>query len=129
MRTLVVCVLAAVAFLAGCGGPAASSGGPSTSNTFTADAKDVVAAFTAAGLPADNPRENSANCGGIGCDQYLTTDNITIVVFPDEETASLFAGVSTDNSYRRGRVVLSYLAARTPGDQQSRYEEVLEGLG
>lgn len=96
-------------------------------------AKQVVDAFRAAGLKVPNPRDLSVDCGpdglGLGCSEIIGTDAVTVYVFPDETSASDIAEVWSGQSYRRGAVVLNYLAARTPAADRLRYEKVLAGLG
>ncbi|SIR43878.1 hypothetical protein [Micromonospora avicenniae] len=96
-------------------------------------AKQVVDAFRAAGLKVPNPRDLSVDCGpdglGLGCSEIIATDAVTVYVFPDETSASDIAEIWSGQSYRRGAVVLNYLAARTPAADRLRYEKVLAGLG
>ncbi|MER7440931.1 hypothetical protein [Micromonospora avicenniae] len=95
-------------------------------------AKQVVDAFRAAGLKVSNPRDLSVDCGpdglGMGCSEIIATDAVTVYVFPDETSASDIAEIWSGQSYRRGAVVLNYLAARTPAVDRLRYEKVLAGL-
>ena len=52
----------------------------------------VVAAFTAAGRPAPNPRDNtSSNCVDVKCSELITTDAISVYVFDSEPPAVSFA--------------------------------------
>ncbi|SDZ60043.1 hypothetical protein SAMN05421684_6976 [Asanoa ishikariensis] len=90
-------------------------------------ARDVVDAFAAAGLPVPSPRDNSSNCasGGLRCSELVTTDAISVYVFPDETSAEEFAGPDT---HRVGVVVLSYAAARTPEEDRPAYESTLTSL-
>lgn len=96
-------------------------------------AKQVVDAFRAAGLKVPNPRDLSVDCGpdglGLGCSEIIATDAVTVYVFPDEISASDIADIWSGQSYRRGAVVLNYLATRTPAADRPRYEKVLAGLG
>ncbi|TDC33569.1 hypothetical protein E1211_19025 [Micromonospora sp. 15K316] len=96
-------------------------------------AKQVIDAFRAAGLQVSNPRDRSVDCGpdglGLGCSEIVATDAVTVYVFPDETSASDIADTWSGQSYRRGAVVLNYLAARTPAADRPRYEKVLAGLG
>ncbi|MDG4779798.1 hypothetical protein O7614_09105 [Micromonospora sp. WMMD961] len=96
-------------------------------------ATQVVTAFKAAGLKVSNPRDRSVDCGpdglGLGCSEVVATDAVTVYVFPDETSASDIAETWGGQSYRRGAVVLNYLAAKTPAADRLRYEKVLNGLG
>ncbi|MEU8215232.1 hypothetical protein AB0C47_05625 [Micromonospora taraxaci] len=96
-------------------------------------ATQVVTAFKAAGLKVSNPTDRSVDCGpdglGLGCSEIVATDAVTVYVFPDETSASDIAETWGGQSYRRGAVVLNYLAAKTPAADRPRYEKVLNGLG
>ncbi|WP_157742642.1 hypothetical protein [Micromonospora chokoriensis] len=96
-------------------------------------ATQVVSAFRAAGLKVPHPRDRSVDCGpdglGLGCSEIVATDAVTVYVFPDETSASDIAETWGGQSYRRGTVVLNYLAAKTPAADRLRYEKVLNGLG
>ncbi|WP_410812958.1 hypothetical protein [Micromonospora sp. 067-2] len=95
-------------------------------------AKQVVAAFVAAGLKAAHPRDRAIDCGpdglGLGCSEIVATDGVTVYVFPDEISASDIAETWSGQSYRRGTVVLNYLDAKTPVVDRPRYEKVLANL-
>ncbi|MDO3700550.1 hypothetical protein Q3W71_02505 [Micromonospora sp. C28SCA-DRY-2] len=98
----------------------------------TPGARQVVAAFRAAGLAAGNPRDRSADCGpdglGLGCAEIVATDAVTVYVFPDEPSAGDVAEIWRGQSYRRGAVVLNYLEAKSPATDRARYERVLRTL-
>ncbi|MGS2614597.1 hypothetical protein ACVCAH_08720 [Micromonospora sp. LZ34] len=95
-------------------------------------ARQVVAAFQAAGLKAANPRDRSVDCGpdglGLGCSEIVGTDGVTVYVFPDETSAGDIAETWGGQSFRRGAVVLNYLEAKTPAADRARYERVLTTL-
>ncbi|PZF81951.1 hypothetical protein, partial [Micromonospora deserti] len=95
-------------------------------------ARDVVEAFRAAGLRVPNPRDRSVDCGpdglGLGCSELIATDAVTVYVFPDESSAGDVAETWSGGSFRRGAVVLSYLEAKTPAAERTRYEKVLTAL-
>jgi hypothetical protein len=92
-------------------------------------ARDVVDAFAAAGLPVPGPRDNSGGCTtGVGCAELVTTDAISVYVFPDEESAAAFADAAAPDAHRAGVVVLGYAAARTPPADRPAYENTLTGL-
>ena len=91
-------------------------------------AEQVVAAFDKAGLPVPNARDNSGNCAALGCAQLLTTDAISVYVFPNAAAAKQYAESAAIGVHQAGTVVLSYAAARTPEKDQPRYEKVLAGL-
>jgi hypothetical protein len=109
---------------------------PDTSSAVVAPAagptaRQVVERFIEAGLSAPNPRDNSHNCtgnGGMGCVQLITTDAISVYSWPTEATAQHQAEGSGDNVYRKGLIVLSYGAARTPQADRPKYEAVLNKL-
>jgi hypothetical protein len=89
----------------------------------------VVDAFAAAGLPVPKPRDNTKqNCASLGCDQLVTTDAITVVVFTNDAAAAKYANAAAGNAHRNGLVVLSYAAARTPAADRPRYEAELAKL-
>ncbi|MGW3889523.1 hypothetical protein ACWD69_12635 [Micromonospora chokoriensis] len=96
-------------------------------------ATQVVTAFKAAGLKVPHPKDRSVDCGpdglGLGCSEIVATDAVTVYVFPDETSASDIAETWGGQSYRRGAVVLNYLAAKTPAADRPRYEKVLDSLG
>ncbi|MCZ7376195.1 hypothetical protein [Micromonospora sp. WMMC250] len=96
-------------------------------------ATQVVTAFKAAGLKVPHPKDRSVDCGpdglGLGCSEIVATDAVTVYVFPDESSASDIAETWGGQSYRRGAVVLNYLAAKTPAADRPRYEKVLDSLG
>ncbi|MEV1016282.1 hypothetical protein AB0I89_08825 [Micromonospora sp. NPDC049801] len=95
-------------------------------------ARQVIDAFQAAGLRVTHPKDRSVDCGpdglGLGCSEIVTTDGVTVFVFPDETSAGDIAETWGGQSYRRGAVVLNYLDAKTPAADRVRYEKVLNGL-
>lgn len=136
--TLTVAVLAAL--LTGCGRddapPPIASAAPSAVTTAassaapaTLDGWIVYRAFEAAGLRVQNPRDNSAGCADLGCRQIITTDAVSIYVWPDVASAEHAASVWSDEGHRAGLVVLSYAAARTPVADRPGYERILRALG
>jgi hypothetical protein len=140
MRRTTVLIFAAALSLAGCGSEdstpestaaatgTSSSAAPAPSGVFTAEAQDVVDAFASAGLPVTDARDNSTGglCPGLpGCAQLVTTEDISVYVFDNEQDA---LGWAASNGYQRGLVVLSYSAARTPEELRPQYEQVLASL-
>ncbi|MER7014545.1 hypothetical protein ABT324_24235 [Saccharopolyspora sp. NPDC000359] len=92
-------------------------------------AQQVVEQFQRDGLMVPNPRDNtSGNCERFGCTQMITTDAVTIMVFPDEAAATKIADRFGENAFRHGAVVLQYAAARTPEDQQAKFEGSLAAM-
>ncbi|MGC4870251.1 hypothetical protein ACLQ3B_32950 [Micromonospora sp. DT53] len=87
-----------------------------------------MAAFDKAGRPMLNARGNSGNCTALGCTHLLTTDAISVYVFPDAAMAQKYADSAAIGVHQAGTVVLYYAAARTPDKDQPRYEKVLAGL-
>ncbi|WP_460683069.1 hypothetical protein [Modestobacter lapidis] len=57
----------------------------------------------------------------------MTTEHITVIRFATEAESQTVAEEYT-GAYRRGLVVLSYTAARTPEQARPQYEQVLNGL-
>lgn len=116
MRTRIasaVLALPALLVLGACGGPS----GP--------DAQAVVDDFSAAGLPVPNARDNSENCARLGCEQLITTDTVSVYSFTDMDAAAHMAQVASDGAHRQDGIVLMYVGARTPEDQQAAYEAEL----
>ncbi|MFI7022443.1 hypothetical protein [Micromonospora sp. NPDC049900] len=95
-------------------------------------AREVVAAFRAAGLKAGKSKDRSVDCGpdglGLGCSEIVVTDGVAVYVFPDEVSASDMAEVWAGASFRSGTVVLNYLEARTPRADRPGYEKALTDL-
>ena len=89
-------------------------------------ATQVVDAFAAAGLPVRNPRDNTAGCVEYGCAELITTDDISVTVYDDEQLAEAVAG---EGYYQARFVVLGYAGARTPAELRPQYEAVLDDLG
>lgn len=66
--------------------PTATVGAPS--------AQDVVDAVVRAGLPATDPRDNSASmCDDAGCVQLITTEEFSAYQFPDQQSAERWASI------------------------------------
>lgn len=89
-------------------------------------AREVVDAFAAAGLPVPEPRDGA--CAAAHCSELMTTDAVSVYVFPDEASAAAFADAHAPDAHRIGVVVLDYAAARTPADDRSQYENALTNL-
>jgi hypothetical protein len=105
-----------------------SSAAPSA-DVAVPDASEIVSAFTSAGLPAPNPRDNTAgNCPDLQCVQLVTTDAISVYTFSSEGPAVHFAEAFGTEAHRDGLVVLSYAGARTPAADRPKYEQVLAEL-
>ncbi|MER7456047.1 hypothetical protein [Micromonospora sp. NPDC126480] len=104
--------------------PSRSKGAPA--------AREVVAAFKAAGLKVTNAKDRSVDCGpdglGLGCSELIATDGVTVYVFPDEVAAQEIAETWSGQSFQRGAVVLNYLDAKTPAAQRPKYEKALTEL-
>ncbi|SNT50481.1 hypothetical protein SAMN05421812_107320 [Asanoa hainanensis] len=133
-RRLTILAGALVLAAAGCSTPAAEQP-PAPAATVqilpradgAPSAQDVVDAFAAAGLPVPAPRDNTAACASdvVRCSELVTTDAISVYVFPDETTAAEFA---TADTHRAGVVVLSYATAHTPESDRPAYESTLTSL-
>lgn len=91
-------------------------------------AEKVVDAFQLAGLKVPHARDNSANCAALGCTQQVTTDAITVLVFPDAASATKVAAGYGADAHQQGTVVLEYAAAKTPADDRPKYEAALAKL-
>ncbi|QGN50123.1 hypothetical protein ACN26Y_00305 [Micromonospora sp. WMMD558] len=95
-------------------------------------AREVVAAFKAAGLKVTDAKDRSVDCGpdglGLGCSELIATDGVTVYVFPDEVSAKEIAETWSGQSFQRGAVVLNYLEAKTPAADRPKYEKVLTDL-
>ncbi|WP_432049732.1 hypothetical protein [Verrucosispora sp. NA02020] len=95
-------------------------------------AREVVAAFRAAGLKAGKSKDRSVDCGpdglGLGCSEIVVTDGVAVYVFPDEVSATDMADVWAGASFRSGTVVLNYLEAKTPRADRPAYEKALTAL-
>jgi hypothetical protein len=139
MRKTTFALLAAASLaLTACGNSATedAASSPTTSadvsasaDAFTTDAQTVVDEFAAAGLPVTDARDTSGgSCTSLpGCEQQVTTEDITVIRFASEAEAQAVAESYTE-AYRRGLIVLSYLAARTPEENRPQYEQVLNEL-
>lgn len=102
--------------------PAASTG-PS--------AEKVVDAFSAAGLPVRNPRDNSnSNCQDLRCAQLITTDDVSVYQFADRAAADRMTegmrAFDADGAYQNGLIVLKFW--HQDPDQNARYRHVLDKL-
>jgi hypothetical protein len=104
----------------------AASGASTATTGPTAQA--VVDQFVASGLPVPNPRNNSKNCKTLGCTELITTDAISIYVWPNESSAQHQVDVAAGDAYRYGTIVLSYTAARTPSTDRPLYEAALKNI-
>ncbi|GGM34241.1 hypothetical protein GCM10011608_18400 [Micromonospora sonchi] len=93
-------------------------------------AREVVAAFRAAGLKATNLRDRSVDCGpdglGLGCSELVVTDQVAVYVFPDEISAAELADRWGRAAYRSRTVILNYPQAPPPN--HSHYEKALTTL-
>jgi hypothetical protein len=91
-------------------------------------AQAVVDQFVASGLPAPHPRDNSKNCTTLGCAELITTDAISIYVWPTESSVQHQVDVAPGDSFRDETIVLSYAAARTPAADRPLYETALKSI-
>jgi len=91
-------------------------------------AQRIVDAFIAAGLPAGHPRDDSDTCSARGCTALVTTDSVSVYVWPDPAGARTYAQTLGNRGFTLGPIVLSY-AAGTPAGDQPRYESVLRQTG
>lgn len=71
-------------------------------------AKDVVDAVISAGLPAGDPRDNTARrCAAAGCVQLITTDEFSAYQFPDNQSAERWASMFPSH-YVNGTIFLRF---------------------
>ena len=117
-------VLPALIGLTACGG---NSTTPTVSEN-TISAQSVVTAFEKANLPVTNPRDNSKNCQDLGCQQMITTDDVTVVSFTDSAAEAKYVNAFGSNAYQKGPIVLQYAAARTPEATRATYQTQLNTL-
>ena len=124
-----LCGLAGVALvllgMTGCAGGAGADTAP--------NAEAIVKAFTDAGLPAEQPRDNTSKgwCDDdqYGCKQFYTTENVTVITAPSKGGIKRATSGATASGFyvsKDGRVMLSFLAQGTAEDQQVKYEKALE---
>lgn len=94
-------------------------------------AQQVVDAFTAAGPPVVDPRDNSSRiCQNAGCVQLVTTDYFSVYQFPDVDSAEKWASLYPLR-YRKGRIFLRYTQGGSLATDPSlipQYNAVLDGL-
>ncbi|MGN7799292.1 hypothetical protein [Leifsonia sp. 22587] len=124
-RTAAVVAAAVILILTGCAGGAGADAAPK--------AEAIVKAFTDAGLPAEQPRDNTSKgwCEDdqYGCKQFYTTENVTVITAPSKDGIKRATSRSSAGGFyvsKDGRVMLSFLAQGTPDDQQAKYEKALE---
>jgi hypothetical protein len=95
-------------------------------------AQQVVDAVIAAGLPATDPRDNSAsNCGSSGCVQLITTDDFSTYQFPDPASAQKWGASFADSGYVNGTIFLRFnRGGSDPTDPAAipQYKAVLDSL-
>lgn len=96
-------------------------------------AEAIVKAFTDAGLPAQQPRDNTSKgwCAAeqYGCKQFYTTENVTVITAPSKDGITRATSGPTASGFyvsKDGRVMLSFLAQGTPDEQRAKYEKALE---
>lgn len=99
------------------------SGAP---DSLTAQA--VADALRERGLPVSNDRDNSGNCASLGCAQMITTDDVTVISWPNADSAKHYAEVFGDSVYPSGTLMLSYAAQRTPAAAQKQYKSALKEI-
>lgn len=124
-RTAALIAAAAALILTGCAGGAGADTSPK--------AEAIVKAFTDAGLPAEQPRDNTSKgwCDDdqYGCKQFYTTESVTVITAPSKDGIKRATSGTTASGFyvsKDGRVMLSFLAQGTAEDQQAQYEKALE---
>ena len=108
----------------------ACSGSPSPS---APSASAIVSAFEDAGITITDPRDNTdkgwCEADQFDCDQYFTTEEVTVIIGPSAEAvARLTAGDMSSAYYvaEDGSVALSFLAQGTPEEARAPIVEALE---
>ena len=96
-----------------------------TPTLYEPSAADVVAYFDGAGLSVRNPRIN--DCSAFpGCVELVTTDDVSVLRFDTVEHAAAVASKWAGDGHRAGRVVVSFLAARTPETTRPAYAQAAD---
>jgi hypothetical protein len=119
-------LVAAVA-IGGCAGHPSpggdSSAGPAAGPDVTS-AWSLVKAFSAAGLPALNPRDvTSRRCVEVHCAGAVATDTVSVLIFGRSRDAQLYEA-SLSNGYQIGDVVLEF-APTIDAAQRTAYERIV----
>jgi hypothetical protein len=93
-------------------------------------AMQIVLFFQDTGLVIDDPRDNTDNgwCGADmwDCDEFLTSEQVSIVILPSAEGAARMSAGGDVYVSDDGQVALSFTAQRTPAEQQEQYTRALE---
>jgi hypothetical protein len=125
-RTPFTLALSAVALLA----LSACSGSPSQS---VPSAGDIVSAFEDAGITITDPRDNTdkgwCDADQFDCDQYFTTEEVTVITGPSAEAVERFTAGDMGSAYyvaEDGSVALSFLAQGTPKEARAPFVDALE---
>lgn len=143
---------ALAALLTGCGGgstgsttagaapassaaaPASSPASPAASSAAPADpaaaakAKAVLAAFAEAGLPTGTAVDHTADtCTPVffACTAFVTSDTVSVMVFPDAAAAEKVAQSFAGNEVHAGTLLARFSDPAPAADVQQRYEQVL----
>jgi len=99
---------------------------PTTPGTVTAD--DVFAAIEAAGLRVINPRDSSSVCAELDCVSRTTTDQFTVIVWPDGDAADRWADNVTLDVVKLGPVTtvqFSDAGFDPEGPEREAYEQAI----
>lgn len=93
-------------------------------------ALQLVNYFQTAGLVVEDPRDNTAKgwCDADmwDCTEFLTSEQVSIVIQPSAEGAERMAAAGNAYVSIDGRVGLSFAAQRTPIEQQDQFTRALE---
>jgi len=102
-----------------------------TSTVSGPSAQDVIDAVVAAGLPATDPRDNSAGiCSNAGRVQLITTDEFSVYQFPDLASVERWAS-TYPSRYVHGTIMLRFTeSGSAPTDPAliPQYDAVLDQL-
>lgn len=95
----------------------------------TSTTKQLTAVQIASKMKLHDVRDNTAkNCPSLGCLSQATTDDVTVYTYTDMGQAQKMADTLAEDGFRKGYVVLSYAAQRTPDSKRKNFEKQLTGL-
>ncbi len=82
-------------------------------------ATDLVVKEMSALLPLPNARDNSRNCGDLGCEEMITTDGVTVTSWSDPADASAFATAFGGEGVAAGPYALTFHPDEYPYSQEA----------
>lgn len=116
----------ALVMLTACSGASAST---------APKAEDIVSAFESAGITITEPRDNTdkgwCEADQFDCDQYFTTEEVTVITGPSAEGVERFTEGDMSSAYyvaEDGSVALSFLAQATPEEARAPFVDALESF-